>query len=96
MLPENIASFVNKILAETRQGSVTWSYHSNEDLVKTTYNGIYVSLDYMFDYDNEVGVYRLNIIQNGRNFFFPVNQHEYGYILLKTLYLEAQASDFQF
>ena len=96
MLPENIANFVNQILTETRKGSVTWSYNSNEDLVNTNYNAIYISLDYMFDYDNEVGVYRLNIIQNGRNFFFPVNQHENGYTLLKTVYLEDQASDFQF
>ncbi|MEE3649897.1 MULTISPECIES: hypothetical protein [unclassified Brenneria] len=96
MLPENIANFVNRMLTETRQGSMTWSYNSNDDLVNTNYNGIYVSLDYMFDYDNEVGLYRLNIIQSGKNFFFPVNQHEYGYSLLKTLYLEAQASDFKF
>lgn len=96
MLPENIANFVNQMLTETRQGSVTWSYNSNDDLVSINYNGIYVSLDYMFDYNNEVGLYRLNIIQNGRNFFFPVNQYENGYSLLKTLYLEAQASDFKF
>lgn len=96
MLPENIAKFVNQMLVETRQGIMIWSYNSNEDLVSANYNGIYVSLDYMFDYSNEVGLYRLNIIQNGRNFFFPVNQHENGYDLLKTLYLEAQASDFQF
>lgn len=96
MLPLNIAKFVKQILTETREGSVTWSYDSDDDLVSTNYTGIYVSLGYMFDRDNEVGLYRLNIIQDGRNFFFPVNQHEDGYGLLKTLYLEAQASDFKF
>ncbi|MFC7777701.1 hypothetical protein ACFQW4_11540 [Pantoea sp. GCM10028869] len=96
MLPENIAKFVNQILTETRQGSVTWSYNSNSDLVNTNYNGMYVSLDYIFDNNNEVGLYRLNMIQGDRHFFFPVNEYESGYSLLKMLYLEAQASDFQF
>ncbi|ENR0202110.1 hypothetical protein QU885_01110 [Enterobacter kobei] len=96
MLPDNIANFVNVLLTETRSGSVTWSYNSNDDLVTTNYNGIYVALDYMFDTNNEWGLYRLNIIQQGRNFFFPVNQYESGYSLLKALYLEAQASDFKF
>ncbi|HDT0623620.1 TPA: hypothetical protein QIB48_000022 [Morganella morganii subsp. morganii] len=95
MLPDTISNFVNQMITETRQGILTWSYNSNDDLVNTNYNGMYISLDYVFDSNNEVGLYRLSIMQNGRNFFFPVNQYEDGYNLLKALYLEAQASDFR-
>lgn len=96
MLPDNIANFVRFLIAETRNGSVHWSFNSNEDLVSTSHNGMYISLDSKFDYDNGYNFHRLSIIQNEKNFFFPINQHTDGYELLKTLYLQAQASDFSF
>lgn len=96
MLPENIANFVKFMINETRNGNVRWSYDSNNDLVSTSYNGMYISLDSAFDHDNGYNFHRLNIIQNEKNFFFPINQYTDGYDLLKTLYLQAQASDFRF
>lgn len=96
MLPENIANFVKFIIEETRIGNIKWSYNSNDDIVSTSYNGMYISLDSIFDHDNGINYHRLNIIQSDKNFFFPIDQYTSGYDLLKALYFQAQASDFNF
>ncbi|HEJ0283290.1 TPA: hypothetical protein SLP08_003047 [Citrobacter freundii] len=97
MLPNTIASFVRQLITETQDGIVQWNYYSDDDKVMTEYQGMRVAIDYAFDYNQEVGVQRLNIIQtDGRHFFFAVAEHDAGYMLLKQLYNEAQASDFKF
>lgn len=97
MLPNTMANFVKQLISETQDDIVRWKYFSDEDKVATEYQGMRITLDYAFDFNQEVGVQRLNIIQSdGRHFFFAVGQYDSGYTLLKQLYNEAQASDFNF
>ena len=97
MLPNTMANFVKQLISETQDDIVRWKYFSDEDKVVTEYQGMRITLDYAFDFNQEVGVQRLNIIQSdGRHFFFAVGQYDSGYTLLKQLYNEAQASDFNF
>ncbi|MBT0360479.1 hypothetical protein [Morganella morganii] len=97
MLPNSISNFVSQLISETQSGIIHWNYISDEDKVITNYHGMQITLDYAFDYNLEIGVQRLSIIQNdGRNFFFPISEYDSGYTLLKKLYNEAQASDFKF
>ncbi|HEJ9692917.1 hypothetical protein PFP02_000060 [Proteus mirabilis] len=97
MLPNMMANFVKQLISETQDGIVSWKYYSDEDKVVTEYQGMNIILDYAFDFNQEVGVQRLNITQSdGRHFFFAVSQYDSGYTLLKQLYNEAQASDFKF
>ncbi|MGC0936662.1 hypothetical protein WKG99_14570 [Pantoea agglomerans] len=97
MLPNAIINFVKQLITETQNGVVQWSYFSDEDKVTTEYQGMKVALDYAFDFNQELGVQRLNIIQvDGRHFYFAVSEYDSGYTLLKQLYNEAQASDFRF
>lgn len=96
MLPNTMANFVKQLITETQGGIVRWDYYSDEDKVMTEYQGMKIALDYAFDFNQEAGVQRLNIIQSdGRHFFFAVVEYDSGYSLLKQLYNEAQASDFK-
>lgn len=97
MLPNTIVNFVSQLISDTQTGIINWKYISDEDKVWTKYKGMQITLDYAFDYNMEVGVQRLSIVQDdGRHFFFPISEYDSGYVLLKQLYNEAQASDFKF
>lgn len=97
MLPNAMINFVKQLITETQAGVIKWNYYSDEDKVAIQYQGMNVSVDYAFDFNQELGVQRLNIIQSdGRHFFFAISQYDSGYALLKQLYNEAQASDFNF
>ncbi|EKB83978.1 TPA: hypothetical protein L9R79_005180 [Klebsiella pneumoniae] len=97
MLPNTMANFVKQLISETQDGIVSWDYYSDEDKVVTEYQGMKITLDYAFDFNQEIGVQRFNIVQSdGRHFFFAVGQYDSGYTLLKQLYNEAQASDFKY
>lgn len=97
MLPNTIVNFVSTLISDTQTGIIHWTYISDEDKVWAKYKGMQITLDYAFDYNMEVGVQRLSIVQDdGRLFFFPISEYDSGYTLLKQLYNEAQASDFKY
>ncbi|CRL62058.1 hypothetical protein [Proteus vulgaris] len=97
MLPFPIVNFVKQLITETQNKEIQWRYISDDDTVKSHHQGRNINLNYAFDYNQEISVYRLNIEQtDGRIFFFAISEYDAGYTLLKQLYNEAQASDFDF
>ncbi|EFB71759.1 Uncharacterised protein [Providencia rustigianii] len=97
MLPAAITHFVEQLINETRTKIINWKYISDSDEVNLNYKEMKVNVGYEFDFNQEVGVYKIQIAQSdGRVFYFAVSEFDAGYINLKNLYSEAQASDFHF
>ena len=95
MLPSSIRTLVMELLNETKEGKLVWSYNSDTDVVNCIFKEIIVLLEYKFDFVAEYGTYKLNVIKDGKVYYFTQSIYDGDFDLLQKLHYEAQGSDFK-
>ncbi|WP_252179449.1 hypothetical protein [Endozoicomonas sp. 4G] len=98
MIPTKTADFLRKLRQKTESGDISWSYDDENATVKTELAKLAVIISYTFDSIEEVGVFRVQIIDKptNREAQFSTSQEYDDFKLVKSVYDSAQSSDFNF
>ena len=98
MIPTKTADFLRKLREKTELGEISWSYDDDNSIVNTELAKLIVTISYTFDSIEEVGVFRVQIVDKptNRSAQFSTSQEYDDFKLVKSVYDSAQSSDFNF